>query len=114
MEKKYDEQLAETNVLRLGYDATLADLENMRLEHKKASDGRDTKFIALGEELAVLRSKRTNPQVEQDKISRAIRDATRKMKIEIDKADVELEKKQTKAHEKREELDQKTMELKEA
>ncbi|KAG4437618.1 hypothetical protein IFR05_006879 [Cadophora sp. M221] len=49
LKKKYDEKFAETNVLRLDYDATLTDLVNMQLKNKKPSDRMDTKLTSLKE-----------------------------------------------------------------
>lgn len=111
-EKKYDEQVASTSVLQSDYDYTVQELEKLRLENKEASQKRDEKLHALEQELVVLRSNRTNPQVEQDKITEAVRNATHDMRIEVVKAHAELEKKQFEVHGLKTELDQTKGDLK--
>ncbi|KAH7407694.1 hypothetical protein BKA64DRAFT_775780 [Cadophora sp. MPI-SDFR-AT-0126] len=81
---------------------------------KKMSDEHNAKLLGQEQELAKLRSSRTNPKIEKDNIERAARDATHHMRIEVVKAHAELEKKQAEVHEMQAELDQKTAELKDA
>ncbi|KAG4424509.1 hypothetical protein IFR04_002387 [Cadophora malorum] len=111
-EKKYDEQVALTSVLQSDYDYNVSELESLRLEREQASQKRGEKLDALEQELAVLRSNRTNPQVEQDKITKAVRNATHDMRIEVVKAHAELEKKQFEVHGLKTELDQMKADLK--
>tara|TARA_R110002060_G_scaffold23407_5_gene31698 strand:+ start:119 stop:811 length:693 start_codon:yes stop_codon:yes gene_type:complete len=73
---------------------------------------KDTLEVNLQAERARARSNRTNPQVEQDKITKAVRNATHDLRIEVVKAHAELEKKQFEVHGLKTELDQMKADLK--
>ncbi|CZT10649.1 uncharacterized protein RAG0_15072 [Rhynchosporium agropyri] len=112
-EKKYHEQLAEENVLQLDYDATLSDLNDLQLEHKKLSDSKNAEVLKLEQEIRFLKSDQIIPEFVKVNIARGVRDATYDMKKEVVKAAADLEKKQYEIHNKQHELDCLRLELKE-
>ncbi|XMA13482.1 hypothetical protein WAI453_006273 [Rhynchosporium graminicola] len=112
-EKKYHEQLAEENVLQLDYDATLLDLNDLQLEHKKLSDSKNAEVLKLEQEISFLKSDQIIPEFVKVNIARGVRDATYDMKKEVVKAAADLEKKQYEIHNKQHELDCLRLELKE-
>ncbi|KAK0107157.1 hypothetical protein ONS95_003863 [Cadophora gregata] len=76
------------------YESTLEELESLKATGKRTSDDHDAKLLAQGQELAKLRSSRTNPKIEKDNIERAVHNAMRVRQAEIDDIKAESRQKQ--------------------
>ncbi|KAE8453120.1 hypothetical protein EG329_012307 [Mollisiaceae sp. DMI_Dod_QoI] len=108
----FDAEVAGHDVLKLDYEATLQELASLKVEYKKIAE-RETKCAALENELAVLRSSRTNPQVEKDNIAKAVRNATADKQAKLDKAQAGVAKLRTELQEKQAELAKQSQQCKE-
>lgn len=82
-----DRKTEELNIQKLDYEATCDDLKALKADHSNGFKDKEAKYQAQEQELAALRSKRTNPQVERDNLDRAVREAVLK---ELDKKQKQL------------------------
>ncbi|KAI9048705.1 hypothetical protein LZ554_007536 [Drepanopeziza brunnea f. sp. 'monogermtubi'] len=90
-ETRHNDLLAKSNIVDLDYQATCTALEDLKVELKKTAGEKNAKIVALEQDIAVIRSKRTNPQVEEDMINRAVEDAKNKAKKEAGEVQAKME-----------------------
>ena len=93
-DEKYQQEAEAHSIFKLDYESTLEELNSLKDITKKTSDEHDAKMLAQEEELAKLRSSRTNPKIEKDNIERAVRDAVHAKQTEVDGAKAESRQKQ--------------------
>ena len=92
--ERYQQEAEAHSIIKLDYESTLEELNSLKAITKKTSDEHDAKMLAQEQELAKLRSTRTNPKIEKDNVERAVRDAVRVKQTELDAVKAESRQKQ--------------------
>ncbi|CZR59608.1 uncharacterized protein PAC_09502 [Phialocephala subalpina] len=96
---KFEREVGRHDILKLDFEATLEELAGLKGEQSKIAE-REAKCAALENELAVLRSSRTNPQLEKANIAKAVRDATADTQAELEKVQASMAKLQAELQER--------------